>query len=368
MNKVTVLSIIVLSFLLCGRESYSQFRNFQGEKTQPVKHYWGDVDGFLNRQAEVTLELVKVALDRFPPAVPEPFERRMALLMIDGVLHDPAASERLAVQKFYHARMERFLRGLKADRVERGAMIWKLYNHGFVVRTPVVTIAFDLVRGNSAGAESFAIPAALVKQIVQHCDVLFISHGHGDHADEGVAQAFIELGKTVVAPPEVWTGRPIHKKITHLKRDAAKKQQLAIQNGKRILEVILYPGHQGERIPNNVPLIFTPEGLSFAHTGDQSNVEDFAWIDEVSMSQSVDVLIPNCWTNDIERMIRGFSPMLVITGHENELGHSVDHREPFWMTYDLLRESAAPYVLLTWGESYHYQRKALLWEKVENGM
>jgi hypothetical protein len=57
-------------------------------------------------------------------------------------------------------------------------------------------------------------------------------------------------------------------------------------------------------------------------------------------------------------MIRGFSPKLVITGHENELGHSVDHREPFWLTYDRLHESPAPFLMMTWGESFHYRRNA----------
>jgi hypothetical protein len=280
----------------------------------------------------------------------------MALLMIDNVLHDPAAPERLAVKKFFHSRMELVLRGLTENHVQTGAMIWKLYNHGFIVRTSTVTIAFDLVTGRSAGAEGFPIPDALVEQIVRHCDVLFISHRHGDHADIRVAQAFIDLDRPVVAPPEVWAGKPIHRRITHLERAPLKTQELSIQNGERLLEVILYPGHQGRDIPNNVPLVFTPEGISFSQTGDQSNAEDFSWIDEVAGNHAVDVLMPNCWTTDIARMIRGFDPELVVTGHENELGHSVDHREPFWMTYDLLRESVAPFLLLSWGESFHYSR------------
>jgi len=355
MNRARVLRIILLYFVLYGTESYSQTGALPEEKTDPVEYYWGDVDGFLNRQAEVTLELVRMALVRFPPAFPEPFERRMALLMIDGVLHDAAAPRRLAVQEFFHSRMELVLKGLAENHPEKGVMIWKLYNHGFIVRTPTVTIAFDLVRGYSAGAEGFPILDSLLEQIPRHCDVLFISHRHGDHADESVAQTFIDLGKPVVAPPEVWAGRPIHEKITHLKRDTLKTQELSIQSGKHFLGVILYPGHQGEDIPNNVPLVFTPEGMSFSHTGDQSNVGDFTWIDEVAKQHCVDVLMPNCWTSDIVRMIRGFDPQLVITGHENELGHSVDHREPFWRTYDLLRDSSAPFLLLTWGESIHYQ-------------
>ena len=94
--------------------------------------------------------------------------------------------------------------------------------------------------------------------------------------------------------------------------------------------------------------------MSFSQTGDQSNDGDFAWIDEVGAKHHVDVLMPNCWTNDIVRMVRGFDPELVMTGHENEMGHTIDHREPYWLTYQRLRRSTHPMVLMTWGESFHY--------------
>ena len=65
--------------------------------------------------------------------------------------------------------------------------------------------------------------------------------------------------------------------------------------------------------------------------------------------------MPNCWTTDIIRMIQGMRPRVVITGHENELGHSIDHREAYWRTYERLEGSPAPCVLMAWGESYHYK-------------
>ena len=91
-------------------------------------------------------------------------------------------------------------------------------------------------------------------------------------------------------------------------------------------------------------------------TGDQSNQEDFSWIDEVGTNHRVDVLFPNCWTPDITRVIAGFKPSLVITGHENEMGHTIDHREPHWLTYVRLRDTDRPYIVMTWGESFHYRR------------
>jgi L-ascorbate metabolism protein UlaG (beta-lactamase superfamily) len=258
------------------------------------------------------------------------------------------------VQEFFHRSIQRAVANIEQTQVKQGAAIWKLYNHAFVVRTATATIGFDLTRAHSAGVEEFALPDELMTRLVRQCDALFVSHYHRDHADEWVARQFLHLDKPVVAPESIWVGTEIHPQIRHLSRDADQVHSLPVQQGRRALEVVVYPGYQGTRIPNNVTLVITPEQLSFCHTGDQSNTESFAWIDKVKTRHRVDVLMPNCWTTDLIRMIRGMQPRLVITGHENELGHSIDHREANWRTYERLEGSQAPWVLMTWGESYRY--------------
>lgn len=314
-------------------------------------------DKFMDALAEARLDAATESLLRFPPAVPEPRERRLALFLIDGVLHDVYAPHRAAVQEFFKMRMDEALNEIEATEIEEGAVIWKLYNHGFIVKTATVAIGFDLTGGGSVRVDEFMPFHDFERRLVEICDALFISHRHRDHADLKLAGMMIEAGKPVVAPPEVWRGEKIHGRLTHLKRERDLEQKLAIQEGKRELRVVVFPGHQGRNIENNVPLVFTPEGMSFAQTGDQSNDEDFAWIDEVGEKFRVDVLMPNCWTNDIVRMAKGFDPELVITGHENELGHTIDHREPYFLTYQRLRRSTYPLVLMTWGESYRYHPK-----------
>lgn len=345
--------VAMLAFLCASLPLNAQ----AGAQPSERHNWWGDIDGYLNQQALVTLEAVKQALKQYPPQLPEPIERRMALIMIDGVLHDADAPKRAPVQQFLHSRVEAALSDIEATRVKEGAQIWKLYNHGFVVRTPAVTIGFDLVRGYSAGAEGFALADDILRRLVRQCDALFMSHRHPDHIDEFVAQAFLDEGKPVVAPPQIWAGRPIHARLTHLDREAHTLQRLTVQDGKRELGVVVYPGHQGPETENNVTLVLTPGGMSFCQTGDQSNSEDFAWIDQVGARHRVDVLMPNCWTRDIVRLARGFDPELIITGHENELGHTIDHREPYWLTYSRLRRSTYPLLVMTWGESYHYRPK-----------
>ena len=271
------------------------------------------------------------------------------------------------MRDYFHRRIQRAAGEIENTSVSQGAVIWKLYNHCFVVRTATVTVAFDLTRARLWRSEGFELPDDLVARIVEQCDVLFISHRHGDHADEWVAQTFLDQGKPVVAPPEVWEDKPIHQQITHLEREAHALQSLPIHNGQGELQVVVYPGHQGDDIQNNVSLVFTPEGISFAQTGDQANDSDFDWIDQVSAHHQADVLLPNCWTTDIVRAVCGFDPELVITGHENEMGHTIDHREPYWLTYQRKTGSDRfggsrlvgydkPLLVMTWGESYHYRQ------------
>ncbi len=323
---------------------------------------------FMDNQAEALLSQANKVLSDYPPNWPEPAARRSALMLLDGVFHDVYAPQRVPVQLFFKTRMRKAIEEIGQAEIAHGARIWKLYNDGFVIRTKTVTIGFDLTRGESVRAEGFLINEDEMDRLIEQCDVLFISHYHGDHAQEWVAQSFINKGKPVVAPPEVWKNKPIYKSITHLERIPHLLQTLPVQGGKQVLKVVVYPGHQGTDIENNVSLVITPEGLSFSQMGDQSNQDDFKWIDEAGNNHAVDVLMPNCWTTDIARVAKGFKPALMITGHENEMGHTIDHREPYWLTYQRREGSDrfggsskigydTPLILMTWGESYHYLRE-----------
>jgi len=323
---------------------------------------------FLNNQSEALLRQANEELSTYPPDWPEPAARRSALMLLDGVLHDVYAPYRPAVQTFLKTSIKKAVAEIEQTEITEGARIWKLYNHGFVVRTRSVTLGFDLISGKSVNVEGFSIDDEDMKRLINQCDVLFISHRHRDHAEEWIANSFIDQGKPVVTPPEVWKEASIYKQITHLAREPHTNQILRVQSGREKLNVVVYPGHQGEDIENNVVLVVTPEGLSFSQMGDQSNSDDFAWIDAVAQHHVVDVLMPNCWTTDIVRVARGFNPAVIITGHENEMGHTIDHREPYWLTYQRREGSDrfggsrdvgydTPLILMTWGESYHFKRE-----------
>lgn len=347
---MTIARTFPLMFLCIGMSSF-------GESTAPSEgrpDWWGDIPGFLNEQHSHSLSVVESLLRQYPPTLEPSAERRAAFLLLDNVLHDPEAGNRKAVQAFLAERTKVVCTALKETQVTNGARIWKLYNDGFVVRTPSATIAFDIITGKHVGNGSFILPEALVEDFARQCDALFISHLHEDHADLQVVQAFLRNNKPVSVPEGLWKDQPFGDRLVRLKREAETEQAIPIRDGDDRLSVINYPGHQGEMVLNNVVLVTTPDGLTFAQTGDQSNNDDFAWIDGVGEKHRVDVLMPNCWAPELPRMIAGFRPSLVIPGHQNELDHTIDHREPYWLDPVRLGKEVSRTVILAWGESYEY--------------
>jgi L-ascorbate metabolism protein UlaG (beta-lactamase superfamily) len=319
---------------------------------------------YLDRQAEVFLDTVQSIISEFPPQVNEARERGLAKLLMDAVFHEHFAAFRKPVQHFFHTQVEKVITELENTDISEGVTIWKVYNMGFIAKTKSVTIAFDLVTGETSGSKDFKMNKNEIKRLVNQCDVLFISHWHPDHAELRVAKQFLKLGLPVIAPDQVWKNDPIHSEILQMERIAHKTQKLQLKEHSLDV-VIIYPGHQGKRHINNVVLVTTPEGITIAHMGDQLNEGDFMidyeWIDEVYKYNSVDIMMPNAWTMDILRQVKGFNPKLVMPGHELELGHTVWDRLPYWgddeyleLNYAELKASEYPVVALIWGESFHY--------------
>jgi hypothetical protein len=148
----------------------------------------------------------------------------------------------------------------------------------------------------------------------------------------------LSKNKPVIAPEGLWADRPaLARKLLYSKRSAQEVHRVPVRNASQVLQVVAYPGHQGRDVLVNVHLVSTPEGFTVVHTGDQSGDEgpgsDFDWLTQIGRDHQVDILLPNCWANGLSRIVRGVNPQMIITGHENELGHTVPHREDYTQTY-----------------------------------
>ena len=227
--------------------------------------------------------------------------------------------------------------------IKKGLEIYKIYNDGFVARTRSASVAFDVVRGTCKGQT--LIPDSLMQAVADRCDVLFITHNHGDHGDPAVVKMFLDAGKPVIAPTEFM---PDETRITHIRSERIVDEEITLPNGK--LRIKILPGHQGEMM-NNIYVVTTADGKTIAHSGDQYNAEDMEWIVDIkSRIPRVDILTVNCWTHRMNDFVNGFAPKMVVTGHENEMGHTIDHREAFWLTFQKMEKIDRKYTVMGWGE------------------
>lgn len=318
------------------------------EKTTP---FWGKQEAYLVNQTENTFRLVDGLLKENMPSAGKPtLARKSALLLLDGIFHDTRLDGSNVLAEFADVRLNCILEDLKQPLPE-GMKIYKLYNDGFIVRTKSVTVAFDLYRGGKMKEGRHLISDETMRAIAEQCDIMFLSHNHPDHVDPEVVKMFTDAGKDVVAPTDVLAE---NEAVTHVRSERIADKNFKLKGCK--LKVKILPGHQSEMM-NNIHVVTTPEGFTFVQTGDQYNKEDLEWLLTVHEKiPAVDVLMINCWANRLTDTIDGFNPKLVITGHENELGHTIDHRESYWASYVKLEEVRKPNCLMTWGECFWYKK------------
>ncbi len=303
------------------------------------------------------------ALVNYPPEYPPSVQRQEALMLLDGPLHLATANRFRSVYDFLVERLTHTIEEIEHAFVTRGVRIWRLYDHGFVVRTPSITIGCDVTRGwtlvDGYGLD-YVLPPAWTERLVRQLDVLTVSHRHDDHADPVVRDLALQRHIPVVveagiygdlAHPYLWRAERLDPEFAQAHPPVGAAYRFLAARGKT-LDVVAYPGHQGADLLNNVYLFCTSEGFTVLHMGDQSGNQDWAWLNSVGDHVDVDVLIVNCWTTDMARLVQGVRPNVVITGHENEMSHAPNHRESYWRSFELFRDrdgSPAAYTLC-WGE------------------
>jgi L-ascorbate metabolism protein UlaG (beta-lactamase superfamily) len=229
-------------------------------------------------------------------------------LALDERLRNNSANLDPEVRRFYEDMIAVVESELK-EPVESGVRIWSMYNHGFIVKTPTIIFAFDLVDGYKVW--DYELRDSILDQI----DVLYITHRHDDHRDLSVIKTIKDNGGEVVMPEEDQPGDfgTIY---------VSPGQELDIAG----LQTKVFDGLHGV-IPVRIYQVTTLEGLVFMHTGDNQTSETLP--DGVK----VDVLFLNAWVNEsgstepafgMRNSIKKLGPRLTIPGHIQELGHHYD--------------------------------------------
>ena len=78
--RFTVLLLCLVSSFYISQGQELREASITQDSIDPLKNYWDDINGFLDRQSKVSLSLIEQHLQSFPPALPEPLERKMTLL------------------------------------------------------------------------------------------------------------------------------------------------------------------------------------------------------------------------------------------------------------------------------------------------
>lgn len=311
-------------------------------------------DAMLQEQARVIYKQARQVLAAHPPSAMPDAGRQLALFSLDSLLHDTRLDKGAAFSEFM-ADLAKRVAATLATKPGAPLRIIRFYNHGFILQTPSVTLAIDIVRGGrnviTGSEEEPFIDLELMRPIVERCDALFISHPHNDHADLRLARLFLEAGKPVVAPPGLWENMsPLIIRPRAAGATAPVDFTVALPALKKPLSARAYPGHQGE-VPNNLYAITTPEGKTILHSGDQDGKgDDLSWLLKIREQLRVDVFMPQCWMARLPLVVEGVAPALVLPGHENEMGHTIDHRESYWQTMRRVQKLSAPVIVTAWGE------------------
>jgi len=249
--------------------------------------------------------MIQTTLRSYPPCAGNKEMRKDAILELDAFLKDDSVNWKPDMVDLYR-NMIGFVDSEITEPVASGARIWSMYNHGFIIKTPSMVIAFDLVHGYPPWR--YQIPESILEQI----DVLFISHGHEDHRDMGIIRKIMAFGGKVVVPVE---GSQASENMIPM----AANEEVTVDG----LQVKAYDGLHAD-VPVRMFFVTTPEGLTIMHTGDNQTSET------LPAGLTMDILLLNAWVNEsgsasaivgMQNSIKKLSPELTILGHIQELGH-----------------------------------------------
>ena len=313
---------------------------------------------YYKSQNETFVKKIKNYFDSDIPAY-HSVKRKNAFTLVDAVTHCPMPHDD-CVKKMFFDRYEKALNDINNTDVKSGLAIWNIYNMSYIVKTKDVTVAFDLIRLPVSLRQDEKSCKKLTKKLINLCDILFVSHIHGDHADAFVAEKFLSQNKPVIAPPTVFSNEKFYRKITHITPNG-KKIKFKIPHTKKEFSLRIFPGHQAvssdKAVENNFVIITFTNNITVAHSGDQAWMDDFKWLDEIYKNSNVDVLMINTWTMDPNRIIKGINPKIILPGHINEMSHELIARKPYWESYNVWKCGGKKVIHLFWGEKFEYPLK-----------
>ncbi|MGN1360012.1 MAG: MBL fold metallo-hydrolase [Kiritimatiellia bacterium] len=332
-----------------------------------------------DRWIGASLDWVAVELGKVPPCLSGgkgEKRRREVLRVLDFPLHvDNFAwldSPRIQafnapVLNWFRRRFDGVISGLEEAVPDGGLRLFKLYNMGFIVCTPGKTVGIDIAgrpafptlprsKDGAFKGVAYALDVARSEKLAQRLDVLLVTHPHRDHYNVPLIREMQRLGKPVILPCRLASrGEALTSESTVLLTNS-----VPVPREIGGLRLAVFRGHQGS-VPCNVYWIDLGSHR-LIHTGDNY---DLAADRRLAELPRADLLLTACW-NHLAETTRaalnapGERPLVLVPGHDNEMGHNVSHRESwqelFYRTDRLGNPDfpKTPVLLLAPGEHYTF--------------
>ena len=159
---------------------------------------------FLQNQDAIISAEIESYFDNEKPAY-HSVERKTGLYLIDAITHKPKPHNN-ATKEFFFNRYKKSLESIKNTKVESGIVIWNVYNMSYIVKSKDITVAFDLVLLPDCMIKEgeMELHEKVLTELIDLCDILFVSHNHEDHLDNYVAQEFLSQNKPVIAEKNIF--------------------------------------------------------------------------------------------------------------------------------------------------------------------
>lgn len=322
--------------------------------------------------------------------------RRLGLEVIDYPLHVNNYSDTITPEEmkafndmvigYARGARDRVLKQVRAARVPSGQLwIWRIYNMAFLIKGPRHTVAVDLTerpqlvakpyreilkdfnaemkKGKTFKDFDFHVGAPRAwedkdwEAVADLVDLAVITHPHGDHTSVPFVNAMVKRGKPMVMPCSKYCMTELSG-VTVFDKDNSEPVDVAgvgIRN---------FRGFQ-DNVPCNV-YVLDIDGVRVVDNGDNYDRGKEKLLAGVPPA---DVIIASTWNNvhhvlSCVQQAKGFDAgrAAFIPAHENELGHSVNHRESYHEMYSLdgrlgkLNFPLKRTFPLGWGECLKYRK------------
>ncbi|PCJ19275.1 MAG: hypothetical protein COB02_07760 [Candidatus Cloacimonadota bacterium] len=128
---------------------------------------------------------------------------RKLLSELDQVFSYENIARSPLVLEFYEDRIKKVIHHIKTRKVENGVFLYQLYNCGYILQTPTLTIGIDIVSGKHVWDVFWNTNQEIFSELVSLLDIAFVSHRLPDHLDLDIVNKMIEQDKLVVVPSEM---------------------------------------------------------------------------------------------------------------------------------------------------------------------